>query len=393
MAERFAAAGFRLFLVGGIVRDLHLGATLDALDFDLTTDARPAQIKELVGPVSSAVWTQGERFGTIGCQVGSRPVEITTHRAEWYGSDSRKPDVVFGDDVDVDLSRRDFTVNAMAVEVPSGRFVDPFDGRTALAELRLETPIDPVVSFSDDPLRILRAARFIARYDLVPVDGLLAAAQSLIDRVSIVSVERIREEYDKLLAAEQPSSGIAFLDAVGAIPHMFASLPADAVPVLAATLDRTPLRLELRRLVTFSFVPPTVRAEQLAALRHSNQDARAMTAVLAGWDRLGESVEWNAEQARRLVLLVGHDRMDDLFDLADVREVSVSELRSAVEELAAAEDLSDLTPAVTGGRIIAELGMEPGPAVGAAMAALTERRIIEGPLTAEAELDWLRGRG
>ena len=160
--DAFTAGGFELYLVGGIVRDMHLGVPLDSLDFDMTTEARPETIKSLVDPLATAVWTQGEKFGTIGAQIDGRPYEITTHRAESYGDGSRKPEVAFGDDIEVDLSRRDFTLNSMAVRLSDGVLLDPFDGLGALERKELLTPIEPEVSFSDDPLRILRAARFIA---------------------------------------------------------------------------------------------------------------------------------------------------------------------------------------------------------------------------------------
>lgn len=394
LAERFASAGFHLYLVGGIVRDLQLGAALDDLDLDLTTDARPADIKRLVGPIASAVWTQGERFGTIGCRIEGRPIEITTHRAEWYDAESRKPGVAFGDDVEVDLSRRDFTVNAMAIEVPSGRLVDPFEGLVALEARSLETPIDPEVSFSDDPLRILRAARFIARYSLVPAEGVLAAARSLIDRLSIVSVERIREEYDKLMAARSPSAGLRFLDDVGAVGHMFSEMPGGVLDRLGETLDRSPIDLLVRRLVTFSHVPAARREAQLSSLRYSNQERRQMLAVLSGLDVLTDDAPTTDEMMRRLVLAVGHDDMATLFTVAELLGVvGTRQARMAFADLGAREDLTDLTPAITGGDIIRELGVSPGPAVGEAMAALGERRLTDGPASATEELDWLRGRG
>ena len=393
LAERFREGGFRLYLVGGIVRDLELGASLEDLDLDLTTDALPVDIKRLVEPLASAVWTQGERFGTIGCRIGGRPVEITTHRAEWYGSESRKPGVAFGDDVEVDLSRRDFTVNAMAIELPSGRLVDPFDGRAALDAHSLQTPIDPEVSFSDDPLRILRAARFIARYGLVPEVGVFEAARSLIDRLSIVSVERIREEYDKLLAARSPSAGLAFLHGVGAVPHMFEALPVDRVEELGSSLDRAPVDQLLRRLLTFSFVAAEDRGAQLSALKYSNQERRQMESVLAGFDQLRDDPPEDDAAVRRLVAMVGHEDIATLFEVADLRGVDgVAAVRDRHGDLADREDLSDLSPAATGGDLIAGLELEPGPAVGQAMAALRERRLDDGPATVAEELDWLRRR-
>jgi poly(A) polymerase len=167
LASAFAAAGHRLYVVGGTVRDLLLGdaSFTTADDIDLTTSARPDEIKACLNGVADAVWTQGERFGTIGARIGDRVYEITTFRAESYTDDSRKPHVVYADDVETDLARRDFTVNAMALEVTSTApvLVDPHDGAIDLATKVLRTPLSPEESFSDDPLRMLRAARFITR--------------------------------------------------------------------------------------------------------------------------------------------------------------------------------------------------------------------------------------
>ncbi|MEY3267120.1 MAG: hypothetical protein RJA15_1566, partial [Actinomycetota bacterium] len=168
LAARFREAGHRLFLVGGTVRDLLLGASdaeidFSQIDFDATTTATPDQIKAIVAPIADALWTQGERFGTIGLKIGNRPYEITTHRAEAYSPDSRKPDVQFATDIETDLSRRDFTINAMALELTSDTptLVDPFGGAADLMTRTLRTPLSPEESFSDDPLRMLRAARFV----------------------------------------------------------------------------------------------------------------------------------------------------------------------------------------------------------------------------------------
>ena len=226
LAERFAAAGFTLYLVGGIVRDLLLGRELAGhLDFDLTTDARPEDTKRIVAGWADAVWTQGERFGTIGLKRGERSFEITTHRAEAYLPDSRKPEVVFADRIEADLSRRDFTVNAMAIDLEGLQLVDPFDGTADLAAGRLRTPLAPEESFGDDPLRMLRAARFIAGYGLKPDPELVAAATSMADRLGIVSAERIRDELDKLLVVDDPSDGLWFIVDTGLADHFLPELP------------------------------------------------------------------------------------------------------------------------------------------------------------------------
>jgi poly(A) polymerase len=211
----FRSEGHRLYLVGGTVRDLLSGTDTSAgeFDFDATTDARPDAVKRMIAGWADAVWTQGERFGTIGARRGERTYEITTHRAEAYHPDTRKPDVEFADAIETDLSRRDFTVNAMALEVTSDSpvLVDPFDGAADLMTRTLRTPLDPDISFGDDPLRMMRAARFIARFHMTPVPELGAAVRAMRDRLSIVSMERIRDELDKLIMVDSPSAGLWFL--------------------------------------------------------------------------------------------------------------------------------------------------------------------------------------
>ena len=229
LAERFRAAGHSLYLVGGSVRDALLPDDLavpgDKRDFDLTTDALPEQIESLVSGWADAVWTTGKRFGTIGSRRGGREYEITTHRAEVYGPHSRKPSVTFGTDIAVDLSRRDFTVNAMALSLPDLSLIDPYGGLADLAAARLRTPLDPDVSFDDDPLRMLRAARFIARYGLTPDEDLVASVRAGHHRLAIVSAERIRDELDRLVMVPVPSVGLWFVVDTGLAEEFLPELP------------------------------------------------------------------------------------------------------------------------------------------------------------------------
>ena len=234
IAERFESAGKRLFLVGGPVRDGIAGRPGGVepgpeVDIDLTTDATPDEIELLVADLSDAMWNQGKRFGTIGFMRAGRRFEITTHRAEVYVPESRKPEVQFGRDIETDLSRRDFTVNAMALSLPGLELVDPFNGITDLAAKRLRTPLEPEVSFSDDPLRMLRAARFIAGYGLSPDTELVAAVGSMRSRLEIVSRERIRDELDKLLLLPYPAPGLWFLVNTGLAEEFLPELPALAL--------------------------------------------------------------------------------------------------------------------------------------------------------------------
>ncbi len=390
LAEAFSSAGRALYLVGGIVRDVHLDAPLDQLDFDLTTEARPDEIKRLVEPLAQALWTQGEKFGTIGCQINGRPYEITTFRAESYTSDSRKPDVQFGDSLEVDLSRRDFTVNAMAIDLVSGEFIDPFGGLGSLDERVLRTPIEPEVSFSDDPLRILRAARFIARYDLAVDPQVTEAAMSLISRMEIVSVERIREELDKLLAAPKPSLGLGFLADVGAWEFVSSAIATNELATIGEELDRSPVDVELRRAIVFSHCSAADRASQLDHLKYSNVESRELRLVLAGFDVVSHGTEELAPSAvRRLVDRVGYDAVPVVRSLVEVLEVSDRGFGQTFDELDATEDLSDLSPGLTGEDVMDLLGLAPGPEVGAAIGVLQERRFEEGPIERSNEVAYL----
>ncbi|MCY4495364.1 MAG: hypothetical protein OXB92_16080, partial [Acidimicrobiaceae bacterium] len=215
VAQRFESAGFRFFLVGGVVRDCFLGRSNLGQDLDATTDARPDHIRALVADLADSVWLQGERFGTVGCVIAGQSYEITTHRAESYEPGSRRPTGVFGDDVSEDLARRDFTVNAMAIDMADHSLVDPFGGRADLDAGVLRTPLAPEVSLSEDPLRMLRAARFAAGLGLSVAPELLEAMAAEAGRLEIVSVERVRDELQKLLMLDDPGAGLRLIDETG----------------------------------------------------------------------------------------------------------------------------------------------------------------------------------
>ena len=216
LTKQFLIANKSLYLVGGIVRDLFLKSDVTSeVDLDLTTDALPEEIKQIVAPIATNLWLPGEKFGTIGIHYNDRIYEITTHRAESYDPDSRKPEVTYSTNIEEDLSRRDFTINAMAISLPEGILIDPFNGESDLLEGLLRTPLTPEESFSDDPLRMLRAARFTAAYNLTPAPELASAIPALIDRFNIVSAERIIGELDKLLQAPNPDRGLHLLHETG----------------------------------------------------------------------------------------------------------------------------------------------------------------------------------
>ena len=271
LSAAFAQAGYRLYIVGGTVRDLLLGRDLTDLDFDFTTNARPDAVKSILSGLVDSLWTQGERFGTIAALRGTRSLEITTHRAEAYSPDSRKPDVQFSDSVEVDLSRRDFTFNAMALELTATapQLVDPYGGLDDLMARRLRTPLSPEESFSDDPLRMLRAARFVAKLAVTPDEALVSAVRTMHERLSIISAERIRDEFDRLIVTDAVTLGLRFAVETGLTDHFLPELP-------ALSLEQDPIHRHKDVLThTFAVVenvtkemPGEFRITRLAALFH-----------------------------------------------------------------------------------------------------------------------------
>jgi poly(A) polymerase len=225
LAAQFKANGFRLALVGGPVRDALLNRLGNDLDF--TTDARPEDTKKILKKWADDVWDVGIKFGTIGAKKSDSTIEVTTYRADNYEEDSRKPEVNFGDNIEGDLLRRDFTVNAMAIELSTERpeFIDPHNGVTDLLRKVLRTPTKPEISFSDDPLRMLRAARFAAQLNFAIEDDVLKAMKEMADRLSIISAERIRDEFVKTLLSDNPRIGITILVDTGLCEKFLPEIP------------------------------------------------------------------------------------------------------------------------------------------------------------------------
>ena len=224
LGELFTGAGHEISLVGGPVRDAFLGR--ESPDIDLTTSASPDETEALLKTWGSATWDMGRAFGTIGARRGATVVEVTTYRADAYEPESRKPVVAFGTSLEEDLVRRDFAVNAMALRLPSMEFVDPYDGLADLAARRLRTPSAPEVSFSDDPLRMMRAARFAAQLGFHVEPTAFSAMTAMSDRLAIISAERVRDELTKLLLAPSPREGLALLVETGLADHVLPELPA-----------------------------------------------------------------------------------------------------------------------------------------------------------------------
>ncbi len=392
LAERFAAGGYRIYLVGGIVRDAMLGLPLDtAFDLDLTTDAQPPAVKSILEGWADTLWTQGERFGTIGARRGDRRFEITTHRTERYLPDSRKPDVAFADAIEADLSRRDFTINAMAVELPDGELVDPFGGAADLAARRLRTPLDPEATFSDDPLRMLRAARFMAQLELTAEPALVAAMAAMADRLSIVADERIRDELDRLLALPNPASGFKLLFEAGLAERVlgFEGDGSAALSRLHQAGNDPMVRLAV---LLDSLGSPEEARAALTDRRAPTSTNRAVFAILTAAHRAVDNPPSTAPALRRWVVDAG-DFVDQSVAVASVLG-EVGALAADVAALLDAEPDLFGPPVLDGDEIMALLDLEPGPEVGAAVDMLRRHRFESGPLSPEEArsrlLNWQR---
>jgi poly(A) polymerase len=430
LARRFEKADRRLYVVGGSVRDAFAGDRLPPAerDLDLTTDALPDEVEALVKGWADAVWLQGKRFGTVGLSKDGRRFEITTHRAEVYRPDSRKPEVSFGDSIEVDLSRRDFTVNAVALRLPDLELVDPFGGLADLAARRLRTPLSPEVSFADDPLRMLRAARFIAGFGLEPVPEIALAIAAMHDRLSIVSAERIRDELDKLVVVDTPSPGLWFIVETGLAEDFLPELPGLALEqdpihrhkdVLAHTLavvDKTsPDRLLRLAALLHDIGKPRTRAfgaggvtfhhhevvgarmtrDRLTALRYPHDDVEVVTKLVELHLRFHTyRLGWTDRAVRRYVRDAGPllGRLNELTrsdcttrNAARARalERRMDELEARIVELRAKEEIDAMRPELDGTQVMDHLGVAPGPVVGAALEFLLELRLDEGPLGEE----------
>ena len=434
LVERFERAGVPVYLVGGTVRDLLLGELPG--DYDLTTPARPDAIKDLLRDWADAIWTQGERFGTIGARTGDRTYEITTHRAERYDPESRKPVVTFGDDVAEDLSRRDFTINAMALRLGTGspELIDPHDGVVDLAARVLRTPLDPHVSFTDDPLRMLRAARFVARFGLAADPALVAAVREMATRLEIVSAERMRDELDKLITLDHPADGLWFVVETGLAELFLPELPAMRLEqdpihrhkdVLAHTIavvenvrpdavsgdvDWSFRRTRLAALfhdvgkpktrgyrqgkgVTFhhhDVVGARMTRDRMGALRYSNDDVAAVSELVDLHLRFHTyKMGWTDAAVRRYVRDAG-DLLTELNVLtrcdcttrnerkAAALAKRMDELEARIDELAHAEEIAAIRPELDGVDVMATLGIGPGRAIGEALTFLLEIRLEEG---------------
>ena len=434
LGERFAAAGHELYLVGGSVRDLVQGKTASA-DWDFATSAHPPDTTRILRGWADRRYLVGVKFGTVGALKGDRRIEITTFRKEVYAEEHRKPAVTFGEDVLVDLARRDFSINAMALRVPDGGFVDPYGGLRALAAKVLDTPLDPEVSFTDDPLRMIRAARFVAQLGVQPADRVIAAMRAMGERLEIVSAERIRDELDKLLVGEHAAAGLELLVETGLADRFLPEVPAlrlqqdpvhrhkdvlrhtyavvercepDAVLRLAALLHDIG-KPETRRItpegVTFhhhEVVGARMARERLTALRYPNATIDEVCTLIELHLRFhGYGDGWTDAAVRRFVRDAGPllDRLNQL-TRADVttrnerRAEAFAKLQDELEDriaaLAEQENLDAMRPPLDGSQVMEILGLEPGPEVGRALAYLMDLRMERGLIPQDEAVELLK---
>ncbi|MEM8705724.1 MAG: CCA tRNA nucleotidyltransferase [Actinomycetota bacterium] len=399
LAAAFADAGHRLYLVGGLVRDDLLGRVRADADYDLTTDARPDTIKHLIEPFADAVWTAGERFGTIACRIGGVDYEITTHRADAYDESSRKPIVEFGDNVHDDLARRDFTVNAMAVDLADGTLVDPFDGAGDLSAGRLRTPLDPEISFSDDPLRMLRAARFIATLGLEPNAALLAAVSSMRTRMEIVSVERVHDELQKMLLLSDPQPGFAFLASTGLLADVLPAIAAVGLdPDVVGSRPRLVVPESAERWAALLLDAPTAeRTAELRRLKPSGELARSVAWLTDAEPWLTSGGAPATPEALRRAAAAAPKGQSLEARLAFVRALGPADdphLDAVDAELARLRrtepDLDAPEPPLSGVDVAEALGIDFGPLIGQAHAVLLEHRFEHGPMRRDEALDVVR---
>ena len=425
LGERFRLAGHELHLVGGVVRDLLLGR--DHGDLDFATDALPRETTKVLRGWADRQYLVGVKFGTVGARKGDLVLEITTYREEIYAEEHRKPAVTFGMDLRTDLSRRDFTVNAMAISLPEGVFVDPFGGVKHLAARRLDTPLDPELAFSDDPLRMLRAARFAAQLDVEPAPRVTEAIESMRERLSIVSAERINDELSKLLLAPKVSKGLELVVQTGLADGFLPELSAlrleqdpvhrhkDVLHHTFAVIERCEpdhtLRLaallhdigkpETRQItpegVTFhhhEVVGARMARERLQALRYPTHVVDEVVHLVEMHLRFHGYSEWSDSAVRRYVRDAGPllDKLNQLTRAdcttqnrfkAKKLEALQDDLEDRIARLAEEENLEAMRPPLDGKQVMGHLGMSPGPEVGLALEFLMEQRLERGPIDEE----------
>ena len=442
LGDRFQAAGHELYLVGGVVRDLVMGRLAPDTDADFATDASPAETSRVLRGWAEAQYLVGARFGTVGARRRDRVLEITTFREERYPDDERKPAVTFAKDIQTDLSRRDFTINAMAVRLPEGEFVDPFEGVRDLAAKRLDTPLDPEIAFSDDPLRMLRAARFVSQLGVTPAPRVVEATGRMRERLRIVSAERIRDELDKLLIGEEAGKGLSLLVESGLSDEFLPELSAlrleqdpvqrhkDVLRHTFAVVERCEPDQVLRLAALLHDIgkPSTreITAEGVSFHHHEVVGGRMAEARLRELRYPGSVVEdvrklvefhlrfhgygdgWTDSAVRRYVRDAGPllDKLNQLtradVTTRDPRRAErfanlQDELQERIARLAERENLEAMRPPLDGRQVMERLGLDPGPLVGEALAFLMEIRLERGEIPEDEAYEllesWATERG
>jgi len=447
LADRFVAAGHELSLVGGPVRDLYLGRVSPDLDF--TTSARPEETIKVISGWADNIWDVGREFGTIALKKGEHTLEVTTYRADAYDSQSRKPIVAFGDNLHDDLFRRDFTMNSMALRLPQLELVDPFDGVSSLKDQSIRTPGAPDVSFSDDPLRMMRAARFASQLKIEVSAEVRQAMSEMTDRIDIISAERVRDELVKLINGADPRAGINLLVDTGladkVLPEVSAlrleidehhrhkdvyqhsltvleqaiALETDQdgpVPGPNFVLRFAALMHDIGKPATRKFEPngavsfrhhdvvgsKLVKA-RMRTLRFDKETTKAVARLVElhmrfyGYGDAG----WTDSAVRRYVTDAG-DLLEHLHRLtrsdvttrnrkkSDRLAFAYDDLEERIAQIAEQEELKAIRPDLDGQQIMALLGIKPGPVVGRAYNFLLELRLDEGPLGEEVATERLR---
>jgi poly(A) polymerase len=446
LGDKFSKNGFEISLVGGPVRDAVLGKLVK--DLDLTTNAKPEEIQKCLKGWADSIWDVGIKFGTVGAKVKDYVFEITTYRTEQYEDTSRKPSVEFGKTLEEDLARRDFTINAMALRLPNFELVDIYNGLTDLNNKILRTPLDAQISFSEDPLRMLRAARFMSKLDLKPQADLVEAMKILADRLKIVSMERINDEFNKLLLTDKPRPGIELLVETGVAEHFLPELPAlkleidehhhhkdvyqHSLTVLDQVIDletkhqpqiEADLVLRIAALLHDIGKPKTRKFEgegrvsfhhhevvgarlakkRLEKLRYSNEIIEQVCLLIELHLRFhgyGDG-KWTDSAVRRYV----RDAEEQLIrlhkltraDCTTRNDAKAEKLRNAyndleqrIAELSKQEELKSMRPELDGAEIMQVLNIKPGPEVGKAYQFLLDLRLDKGILGLEKATEELK---
>ena len=385
LSELYKAAGFSFFLVGGVVRDLFLGTRSG--DIDITTDALPEQTTLILDDWADTVWDQGARFGTIGARRGGLVVEVTTHRSEQYEEASRKPRVQFSKTIEDDLARRDFTINSIAIELPSWQITDPFNGREHLNQGLLRTPLSPEIAFSEDPLRMLRAARFISRYQLAPDREVEEAIIEIAPRLAIVSKERINDEMTKFLLVDKPGAGISFLQRTGLLAQIF-SISADFQAIQPHALDLISCDLGMRWAALLW--PITEEVGQTRAVLNQLKVPKTVISqvvgILTATQHLADAIDVQPSAIRRLLHQTRPNTVQAAAVLEAYRQTPSDELSSAIRQLEAEEGGEDFVVPLDGFEV-AELIEQQGPAVGVMLSRLMEYRLDFGPISKQEAIN------